>query len=143
MIDFDTVSFDGVNPEPWTAPTASVGRSGGRAFVRMHKSEALRVYQEAVKAEFRRLRPELEPTSAPIELTFVLWRQRTQYQDSAKRTRTKNAADATNMQKALEDALQGVLFENDRQVVSVCTRVMAQGIDVEPRIIIGWKVVVA
>lgn len=137
------VLINGINPEPWTSPTASVGRKGGRVYARMVKDRGLAVYQEAVREAIVPALEQVEPTDEPITLAFYLWRERTRYVTKSGRTAQKNAADATNMQKALEDALQGVLFENDRQVRTITTHVMAQGPEVEPKILIHLSVHVA
>lgn len=130
------VLINGINPEPWTSPTASVGRKGGRVYARMVKDRGLAVYQEAIREAIEPALEQAEPTDEPITLVFYLWRQRTRYVTKSGRMAQKNAADATNMQKALEDALQGLLFANDRQVQAITTHVMEQGPEVEPKILI-------
>lgn len=124
-----------LNAEPWTAPEASIGRRNRKIFVQMHKDAGVDAYQQAVGENLRELYPDLEMQSGPIGLTFYIWRQLAQYEGQVGKV-TKHQADATNMQKALEDALQGVLFSNDRDVVQVTTIVVAQGVDVEPFIVI-------
>jgi hypothetical protein len=72
-----------------------------------------------------------------LELYF--WRQVNTYDDDGRR-RVGGYADATNLQKATEDALEGRLYANDRQVVQVRSTVVGQGAAVEPRILIGlWN----
>jgi Holliday junction resolvase RusA-like endonuclease len=128
-IDVHTIALP-LNPEPWTAPSISVGRRGGKPFPMVYKNEALRSYQEAVK--------ELLPThiwvEPPIHLEFYFWRQLPDYTTDKDVRARKHHADATNMQKALEDALQGVLFKNDKDVRSIRSWVMDQGKDVDPMV---------
>lgn len=128
--------IDGINPEPWTAPEISVGRSKGRVFPRAHKSAALDAYQHAVKEFLTRHYDDLTPEyDGPISLTFWFWRQ-LPTNELAERASRKHIADATNMQKALEDALQGVLFKNDNKAVYVLSMPVEQSATVEPKILI-------
>jgi Holliday junction resolvase RusA-like endonuclease len=126
------VIIRGVNPEPWTSPSVSVGRKNGKAFPMVYKSAGLKAYQEAIgEAVSGR-----KPTTGPISVTFYLWRQLPAYETDRQRKARKHEADATNLQKALEDALQGHLFENDRDCHHVQTFIMEQGHDTEPLIVI-------
>lgn len=122
--------IEGINPEPWTAP--EIGR--GRVF----KKETLRTYQNAVKecieSEFEGCVPAFDKGVRLAE-KFYFWRQ-LDMAEIGGRNRRRKEADATNMQKALEDALQGVVFPNDRAVIDVQSRIVEVGVDVEPRILI-------
>lgn len=129
--------LDGINPEPWEAPQASVGFRNGKPYVQMHKTEQLRAYQESVvdllpQQNSHRMRM----WDGLIELEFFFWRRLDSYGVGDGARSRRHLADATNMQKALEDALQGLLFLNDRNVVEIKSRIMAQGPNVEPRILI-------
>lgn len=111
----------GVNPEPWTPGTAyRRGRGAGVA-----KNQKLVMYQEAVREEF----PDQNPIHKFIEpgerIWFVFWR-----------TATGPVADATNLQKALEDALQGLLWRNDRTNLDIRSTIESQGKGVEPAILV-------
>lgn len=134
-----TYRLEGINPEPWTVGTASVGRAKGKMFARIAKDAGLTAYQNAVKEELVALYPNIEiiPKPTPVALEFFLWRQIVSYEKNG-RTYKRKRADATNLQKALEDALQGILFENDSQVVSIFT-VLTQSEDVEPSITIRCR----
>lgn len=123
-----------VNPEPWVVGNAYVGRGGGKAFAKIAPDKTLKLYQEAVRAELEEQEAEMVPGKYMLELYF--FRQNAQYLDTAGRTRTRNTPDVTNMQKATEDALQGVLIGNDRDVVSVSSHLVAAGTDVDPMVVI-------
>lgn len=71
-----------------------------------------------------------------IKLTFYFFRQQAKYLDTNDKVRQRNQADATNMQKGLEDALQGILFDNDKSVSDIRSVIVSQGPYVEPCIII-------
>ena len=123
-----------LNPEPWAVGTISSGRSkGGKIFARMSPDPNLAAYQRAVKEELADA--EMLPEGF-TKLTFYFWRQQATYLDAADRRRHRNQADATNMQKGLEDALQGILFENDRDIRDIRSVIMEQGPNVEPCIVI-------
>lgn len=82
---------------PWSAPT--VGK--GRAF----KNPKLVAWQEAVKLFATENRVLREPYEGPVEVNLVC------------RFAKGPIGDASNLLKAAEDSLQGVVFVNDRQVV--------------------------
>lgn len=128
--------LEGLNPEPWTAPEGSIGRANGKLYVQMHKSATLDSFQRALKAELGNYDTKMYPASQLVYLKLWLWRNLHVYEsDKGKKVR-RHAADATNMQKAVEDALQGVLFKNDNQVLWVQTHVVEQGPEVQPCIVI-------
>lgn len=106
-----------VNPEPWAIGSAYVRRGGGKSFASIAPDKTLKTYQEAIRAELMaRGATLLEP---PYALEFYFWRQNAQYKSPKGRTMTRNTPDTTNMQKATEDAIQGVLIDNDRDVLAV------------------------
>lgn len=124
-----------INPEPWTSPEVGIGRRNGRPFPIVHKSAQLRTYQDAIADVVGASLPEhFQPFSSEIVLHFYLWRRLETYVSASGRNVTKHRVDATNCQKALEDALQGVVFTNDRLVRRISTVMVAQGTSVEPRI---------
>lgn len=124
-----------INPEPWAIGNAYVGRGGGKTFARIAPDKTLKLYQEAVRAELEAQGAEVLPGKYALE--FFFYRQNAQYTDAAGRRRTRNRPDVTNMQKATEDALQGVLIGNDRDVVSVSSHLLAAGPEVEPAVVIS------
>ena len=123
-----------LNPEPWAMGTAYAVKSGGGYRVKVPPDPTLMTYKNAVKDELTLLGAELLPGDYSIYFTFS--RQLAQYLTPTGKTSTRNAADATNMQKATEDALQGVLIHNDRDVVRVGSVIVDQGIKVIPFVVI-------
>lgn len=128
----DWYLIEGINPEPWQASEGSVGRKGKSVFVQFHKPGGLRDYQEALASEFKRRYPKVECATGTVELLFYFWRH-VDVENKAK------VADATNMQKSTEDALQKILYENDRQVKHAQSYVVEQLADTEPMILIGIR----
>jgi Holliday junction resolvase RusA-like endonuclease len=127
-----------VNPQPWQAPR------GAKRFGTMTKHETLKGYQNAVKEQMADLWPygpfDGNPnTGTPVALSFVFWRQIESVQDARGNWHRGQVADATNLQKALEDALQGVLFTYDRYTADVRSRVIEQSPYTEPKIGIAIK----
>lgn len=120
-----------LNAEPWKVPSASIGRARGKLHIEMHKDRGLVAYQEAVKEQMATLYPDAPKLEGEVDITFYFWRHLALYQ-GAKKLVTRNACDATNAQKALEDALQGILYDNDKANVHVESWVMEQGSHVEP-----------
>lgn len=128
----------GINPEPWTAPDVAVGRSGGKAFPIVHKKARLRAYQEAISESVRDAYPDIEMWGAGqhIRARFLFWRQLDSYTTASGKAGKRNEADATNLQKALEDALQGILFFNDRDIKTIESVIVDEGPEVQPTIVV-------
>lgn len=125
-----------INPEPWAIGDLSVGRKGGKLFPRVAPNMNLKMYQEAVREDLAQR--DLQMLEGSIILRFYFWRQQAQYRKTeTDRQVQRNIADATNLQKGLEDALQGILFANDRAVDDVRSVIVEQGPEVSPLIIIG------
>ena len=128
-----------VNPVPWTAPSVSTGRKNGKVQPRVYKNAELRTYQQAVKEDFQYRYPDVEPIKGPIDLDFFFWRQLPDYLSVDNVRVRKHQADVTNMQKALEDALQGLLFANDREVRTIHSSIVEQDFETEPKVLIGVR----
>lgn len=122
-----------LNPEPWAVGSVSIGKRDGHHVGRISPNPNLAAFQKAVKEELANVKM-LTPDYRKFE--FYFWRQQARYIDAADRVRQRNQADATNLQKGLEDALQGVLFENDREVADIRSIIIAQGPGIPPLIII-------
>lgn len=134
--DYEWFLIEGINPEPWQAPNMSTGRRNGKVFPMANKNPGLMAYQEAVQEALHYEYPEVELFTGKVELIMFFWRQLPIYQGDRGKVR-KHEADATNMQKALEDALQGILLDNDRNVVSIQSHIVEQAYDTDAAILIG------
>jgi hypothetical protein len=105
----------GINPEPWAIGTVQVfGRNG-----KISPNLKLVTYQQA-------LREELQGTPE----TDLLW-AKTLHCMFFRSTERGQPADATNLLKATEDALQGVLWPNDTINRKVTGEIIEQGPHVE------------
>lgn len=122
-----------INPEPWAIGPVSVGRKNGGVFPIVGQNKQLASYQEAVREALSDgLLVDYE-----VKITFYFWRRLETY--VAKRKVTKHQVDATNLQKGTEDALQGILIFNDRQVRDVRSVIWEQGENVDPMIAIKFE----
>lgn len=117
----------GVNPEPWAVGPLDVIRRGGKLTPTMGRNQQLDAYKQAVRDELESQYGLGSPLPAGYELDFYFWRHRADYTTAQAQKARKNEADATNIQKATEDALQGVLICNDRDVIRVRSTIVAQG----------------
>lgn len=127
----------GLNPEPWTSPEVGIGRRNGKPYPRFYSNEQMKNYKAAVQSETEaQLPPGWEPCDENVSLTLYFWRALEPYQTPQARRSRKHEADATNLQKATEDALQGVLFTNDKNVIHVESWIMEQEHHTEPLIVI-------
>lgn len=126
--------LEGVNPEPWKAPDVFRGRGV--------KNADLRAYQNAVsdlvgiELASAGMRTPVFSKGLPLAVCFAFWRQQATSRSASGRTVRARAADATNMQKATEDALQKLLFDNDRHNITVASHIVEQGDDVEPAVLV-------
>lgn len=113
-----------INPEPWKVGPVGVNRKGGRIGAYVGRDQQLHAFQEALREAIEPLYPEM--MEGLISLTLYVWRRRDSYLSPQARTHRKHEADATNMQKAIEDAFQGILYGNDKDNRHVQTFVMEQ-----------------
>lgn len=123
-----------LNPEPWAVGSLSLGKRNGRFFPKMDRNPQLAAYKEAIAEELSNT--DMLPPGE-YELRFYFWRVLDDYETGSGKRHRKHAADTTNLQKATEDALQGILFDNDRHVQRVTSTIIAQGPEVKPGILIG------
>lgn len=126
-----------VNPEPWAIGPLSVGRAkGGKMFPTVGRNAQLWYYKEALKSDLG------DPGiffEGKVELKLYFWRRRDEYSTPQSRTHRKHEADLTNLQKATEDALQGVLFKNDKDVCTIFSDMVEQGPDAQGRVVIAIR----
>lgn len=114
-----------INPEPWAV---SVTTRGGT-----YKPAKLQAYQSAIAADVKKLLPaaplwtHADHPVGGIVMEFFFWRS----------TKYGQFCDITNLIKSTEDAMQGVLFDNDRLVHRVIGEIVEQGQHVtQPRVLI-------
>ncbi|USH45048.1 RusA-like resolvase [Gordonia phage Camerico] len=125
-----------LNPEPWKVPPAYGGRNkGGGVYAKFGQDPGNKAFQDAVKEELE-IR-EAYMMAPEYSLDIFTWRELTQYRKSEKgRLQTKKRSDATNMQKLIEDALKGVVFEDDDTVIDIHTAQVHQAISARPMVVI-------
>lgn len=122
-----------INPEPWAMGTAFPMKGRGGAGISPNRK--LVAFQAAAKEA---ILADYEPITLildPILLRFYFSRKLETLSYGDKKAHA-NGSDATNMQKALEDAMQGILYKNDSQVVAVESVVCWQDADTDPFVII-------
>lgn len=131
-------SIFGLNPEPWQASEGSVGRKSGKLFVAFHKPEQLRNYQEALKEQIVQQNKDIILHEGNLDVTFYFWRELASFDTGTKKSRA-HYADATNLVKSTEDALQGILYKNDRIIRSSRGIIVSQDSETEPAIVVNIK----
>lgn len=132
-----------LNPEPWAVGPLSVARGkGGKFFPRMGANQQLVSYQEAVRAELKRQQAEM--VRGPFgeydayELVFMFHQVLAKYLTASGRQSQQKQADLTNLTKATEDAIQGILIPNDTLVEKSTLYVQRSEVeDAVPYVIIG------
>lgn len=117
------VEVKGHTLTPWSTPVignSTSGKTGGRHRFTV-KNPALKKFQDAIKRAGRAVMKKTVPyDSGPVYLRTKLTRKTEDkalwgqwcYDPKTK----KNAGDLTNLVKAAEDAIAGVVFSNDRIV---------------------------
>jgi Holliday junction resolvase RusA-like endonuclease len=131
----------GINPVQWKEPNHGVARGPkGRQYVSSWKNAEMQAYQLAlceaiVDADPDRQFPIYE--SGDLIVDFFFWRnlERTISPRTGRAT-SKRRADRTNLLKSTEDALQGILYANDSQIIGGEAIVVAQGHDVAPAVVV-------
>lgn len=118
--------IQGVNPEPWEAAEGSVGRKGGKMYVQFHSTAQMRAYQESIKGSFKLQNPDARMHEGRLDVHFFFWRQIAVIEAYEGRKPRAHIADVTNLQKSLEDALQGMLYKNDKNNLRVCSEIIEQ-----------------
>lgn len=115
-----------INPRPWAVGPLSVGRkAGGGVYPKMGRNQELHTYKEALVHTLLEEYPYLREYEkdknrslyggAEVEMEFHFWHKLETAEVDGRKI-TDKAADLTNMVKATEDAVQGLLFNNDIQV---------------------------
>jgi len=132
-----------LNPEPWRIGPIGWRVVNGRKIPFVAPDPDLKNYQEAVHERLEFLLAEggaahLEPYDGLTELHFFFWRQLDSYETETRKSQ-RHIADATNLQKALEDALQGLLISNDRNVRRITSDLISQSPITQPAIVICFS----
>lgn len=132
------ILIEGINPEPWTVGTLGIARAGKKPYPTYAKNPLLVAYQQALIECLTEAYPAMlmQAEDADLELTIIYWRKLDKYKTPGGRWQSRHRADTTNLNKATEDALQKIVFNNDVQNTRVTGEIRAQGHDVEPRILI-------
>jgi Holliday junction resolvase RusA-like endonuclease len=112
-----------VNPDPWAIGPLGVGKRNGKYFPYVGRNNQLHSYKEAIASEL---------AEGTYDLSFYFWRRLDEHASGR-----KHVADATNLQKATEDALQGILFDNDRDVHRITSTIVEQSDITVPRVVIS------
>lgn len=116
-----------LNPEPWAVGPLSVGRGrGGQYYPKMGANQQLVSYQNAVRSELQRQRAEMVELGEgyyAYELAFVFHQVLTKYVTPKGRNSQQKPGDLTNLVKATEDAIQGILIDNDTHVEKITSHV--------------------
>lgn len=113
----DAYAFE-VNPQPWAVGTFSTVRNKqtGKLVTKPSPDMTLVTYQNSIR-ELLELQGAVM-REGKYALRFTFSRQLEKYvKNTGKGTATRNHADGTNMMKATEDALQGAIIGNDRDVI--------------------------
>jgi len=130
----------GLNAEPWRVGPLGVGRTKAKKlFPYVGRDQQLYAYQEAVKMGLNHLYPNapLLP-EVEVELVFYFHHVLEEYETASGRKTRDNEADLTNLVKATEDAIQGVLIRNDRLVMKQTNYLRRTDADgATPYIVIG------
>lgn len=124
-----------VNPEPWAIGPVGYARRNGKMSAYVGRNAQLDAYKESIKEAIEEFDPLM--VEGKIALRFFFWRHQAAYETAQARTHRKHEADVTNLQKATEDALQGVLYKNDKDVVDVHSTMVDQSPTAPGRVVVG------
>jgi Holliday junction resolvase RusA-like endonuclease len=113
---------------------ANVRRKGKGHYVQFGENGVLGNYQRAIKQSLADQGAVIHQPGYSLRIWIA--RQIVQYKSTSGRKVTRNEADGTNILKGTEDALQGVLIDNDRKCLQGHWLMMGQDKDVVPLILI-------
>ena len=125
----------GINAEPWAVGSLGVGRKGKGHYPYMSPNQKLQAYQNALREELAGA----EMLTGKVEVRLFVWRRIEKMKVYGGRDRKGKTSDATNIQKATEDAIQNLLIENDRNVRRISTEIVREDEDTEPCIVIAVR----
>lgn len=131
-----TYCLAGINPEPWAIGPLGYRKLAGKIQPFVGPNLKLQSFQNEVKDELERIINHEPPSTAMCTLRFFFWRRLETWDTPTGRKSGAHQADVTNLQKGLEDALQGIIITNDRNVQSITSEIVEQGPDVLPGILI-------
>lgn len=114
-----------INPEPWAVGPLGIGKKNGKFFPYMGPNPTLKAYKEAVQEELKAQEAQMLP-KGEYRIACYFWRRLDTYHTASGREASMHQADGTNMLKATEDAVQGILFDNDRNVRSGTWAIMEE-----------------
>ena len=123
-----------VNPEPWAIGPVGYARRAGRMTAYVGRNTQLDTYKKTIQEAIESESPVM--LEGKLSVTFFFWRHRAEYKTPQAHTHRKHEADVTNLQKSTEDALQSVLYKNDKDNIHVDSYIMAQGPDVIGKVVI-------
>lgn len=132
-----------VNAEPWAIGPLGVKRTASKIIPFVGPNKQTQAFQNAVREQIEEWRNRISDgtiglVEGDVELDFWIWRRIDEYQGTKRKARA-HRADATNIQKALEDSLQKVLIDNDRAVRRVQTHIVEQSTTAPSRIIMRLR----
>lgn len=123
-----------INPEPWAVgPLSTVRTKGGSLRSVMGRNQELYTYQQAIKS----MVTNAQKLAGNVAITVYLWRKLEEgFIGGGRRTVRDARPDATNMLKAAEDALQGLLYDNDENNVDVRAVIVERSPNTRPLVVI-------
>lgn len=124
-----------INPDPWAIGPVGYARKNGKMTAYVGRNQQLDAYKQAVAEEMQSKNPKL--LEGKIGLVLFWWRTIEEYTTPQSRKARSHDADNTNIQKATEDALQGILYKNDKDVVFNQTTMVEQSPDTPGRVVVG------
>jgi len=106
-----------ITPQPWEVQAQSYKAGGRWCKARLISPDQLREYRDELSRTFVQQYPLTLPARGLLKVEFKFWRNTA---DGAE------LADATNLLKATEDALEGILYDNDRNNRLVSSEIIQQ-----------------
>lgn len=125
-----------INPEPWRVGPVGYARRNGKMSAYVGRDQQLDAFKNAVAEEVREQWGSLPMLAGQLRVDIYFWRNRPEYTTPNQRLHRKHEADTTNLFKATEDALQGIVFKNDKDNIITQGAIMAQGANIPGQIVI-------
>lgn len=126
----------GINPEPWAIGPVGTRMNKGKRVAYVGEEAVLKNYQQALRTEFESIQLPPNVINEPSELEIYFWRRLDKYEFDGGAKHQRHVADTTNLVKGTEDALQGILFPNDRLNMVIHGHIVEQSPSADPGLII-------